>query len=503
MKRIKAFPTSFLLILVLSLALLTGCKAERQAELPIADGIEIINCGDLLPIPDIAEYIFPSENIICGYVPVPENHDDPNSAEIKIAVYIIPSTSNAPAADPVVYLAGGPGGSAVSLVNEFMVGESAFLRDKRDIVMIDQRGTGYSQPGLFCPEMELGKMEMQEAVQTCRDRFTSEGVNLAHYNSHQNALDVDLVRQTLGYKEWNLYGSSYGTRLALTIMRDAPEGVRSVVLASVFPPQINGMSEAPWINYWMLDSIVSICDADADCQAAFPDLAADIEASILRLAENPIGDLGAQDYLALLGERFGQPKTPQIISLIAHGEEEEILDMLANMGGGEEDEELTEELMAILQPVLSESFGMGYAVVCAEEYPFLEEKALPDNSGDWSNAVKEIIGETPEPYTSALCPTWDVPAAEELEIQPVESDIPTLILAGDVDIATPPAWSILAGETLSLSQYVEFPQLGHGVLGLHKCVSDVVAQFVDAPTAAVDSGCVSDMPVIAYQASEE
>ena len=188
------------------------------------------------------------ENAECGFLIVPENRDDPESRTLRLAVAILKSRSAEPQPDPVIYLHGGPGGSAIADASGWL---DHPLRDDRDFILLDQRVTGFSEPEL-CPELSKDDMTVmardlsaEEATAerlalslACRDELLSEGVDLASYNSDASSADLSDLRRVLGYDSWNVYGISYGTKLALTTMRNAPEGIRSVVLDSAYPPGV-------------------------------------------------------------------------------------------------------------------------------------------------------------------------------------------------------------------------------------------------------------------------
>ena len=168
---------------------------------------------------------------------------------VNLAVAIIHAGGVRPRTDPILYLEGGPGGSALADPDYWL---ESLLHTSRDIILLDQRGTGFSLPSLDCPETDAytkeedyGYDSMVAAATACRDRLTLDGVDLAQYNSANSAADVEDLRLALGIDKWNLYGVSYGTRLALTVMRYFPAGVRSVVLDSVYPPNVKGYTEDP------------------------------------------------------------------------------------------------------------------------------------------------------------------------------------------------------------------------------------------------------------------
>lgn len=460
-----------------------------------SEGFLVAGCGAVTN-EFVASELFTDPTVECGYVTVPADWDDPDGDTIQIAVYVIPATGPDPAPDPLVYLEGGPGGSAVATAVEFIDGPASYLRERRDVVVVDQRGTGYSIPALFCPE--IGSEDVDPAGhQACRDRLATDGVDPGDYNSVNNALDIDAVRQAIGYDEWNLYGLSYGTRLALTSMRDTPEGIRSVILDSVFPPQINGMSESAYTFYWAIDQIAANCAADPDCDI---DAKALIEDGIARLSEAPVGEFDAAAYLGLLSGVIAEPQAAVMVATIASGTDEDIAAALEAMSAGEEDEELPplDQVDPEIYPLLGEAVGMGYGVVCAEEAPFLDVTAGPLLGETFRETTRAAVNALPQPFDASLCSIWDVPSAGEIATQAVSSNIPTLILAGTADVATPPEWSRLTGETLANSTYLEFAGLTHGLLGNNDCLNGLTTDFLSDPTVQLDQGCVDEFPRVDY-----
>lgn len=481
-----------------------------------AGGLSAKTCSAIV-LEDLLADVFGDETVECGYVTVPADWADPQGATIDLAVYRVPATSADKKPDPVVYLEGGPGGSAVATVGEFSIGAASYLRADRDVIVIDQRGTGYSVPALFCTE--LADPVDRNGHQSCHDRLVAEGVDLADYNSVNNAKDLGAVREALDYDEWHLYGLSYGTRLALTAMRDEPNGIRSVVLDSVFPPQINGMSEVAYTRYWAIDQIAANCEADSDCTI---DAKALIEDGIERLAASPVGILDAESYVGLLGELMSESRLPTLVTTVATGSDDEVTALIETIMADDDGEGATDDedesgdsdegdggddgippldqLDPGYYPFVTEAVGMGYSVVCAEEAPFLDVTAGPVLGDDFRQTTREVIDAAPEPYASSLCSIWDVPSAGEIATLPVTSDIPTLILAGTSDTATPPAWSKLAGDTLANSIYLEFPGLTHGLLGDNDCLNGLTESFLADPTAVLDQACVATFPAVDYQA---
>lgn len=534
---------------VLLLLSLTACSSDDD-DTPLVEGgssagdgmrettdrYAAIDCSELIPPGLIEGGVLgtPEDGVECGLVTVPADWAAPDGDTIELAVYRVPSTATNPAADPVVYLEGGPGGAGVAIIAEFVAADpamaSAYLRERSEVLTLDQRGTGYSRPALYCPEVNEASRtdgDATVAYTACRDRLVGEGVNFADYNSVNNARDLEAVREALGYERWNLYGLSYGTRLALTAMRDAPARLNSVVLDSVFPPEINGIAESDYPYYFAMEQIGINCAADADCNAAVPDVLSVISAGIARLDANPLmvgdGGFGAVDYLSFLGSEIANPQVVLIISAVANADDASLIELLSEVLGDEGDSEGVEEgvdetaggdeadaeselppydeLEPGLWPFVADvSEGMFAAVVCAEEVPFPNNTASPDIAGEFDETVQRVVNELVfDEEILVACQVLNVPAADPIEVQPVTSQVPTLVVAGTADLATPPAWSMLSAESLPNAQYAEFAGLPHGLIGNNACLNGITRAFLDAPSATVDQACIVDLPGVDYE----
>ena len=510
----------FALVPLLLLSLLSGCNdtaADQTSSSSTSDKpsssratteqYRRIDCAELTNR-EVAADLLEAPDLECGLVTVPADWSAPKGGRtFEIAVYRLPATGDAPVGDPVIYLEGGPGGPGFEAVPEFASGSAAYLRKRSDVVVIDQRGVGYSRPALYCPEVMKAEARDGDPVaahKACHDRLVTAGIRLADFNSHNNALDVAAVAAALGYKRYNLYGLSYGTRLATTVMRDAPDGVRSVVLDSTFPVQVNGFSEVPYSIYWALDQIVANCRVDAACAAAMPDLKSEIENGIERLAANPVGDFTATEYVQALAGSIADESLLALIDVVANGSDAQISDFLgapdeqAEPAGARQDGEPD---ASMLPAIAEQPDGMYYAIVCAEELPYLDSKASPALADGFRNttvSTVEAIARQGIDELRAICGAWDVPPAGKVETEAVSSDIPTLILAGSADQVTPPEWGRIAGRTLTKSQYAEIPRLGHGVLGSNDCVNGITQAFLDRPEQTVDQSCIASLPKVKY-----
>lgn len=445
------------------------------------------------------------QTVQCGFLSVPEDRRQTGGPTLRLHVAIFRSHSSNPAPDPIVYLEGGPGGKSLKAVPLIFNRRFApFLAD-RDFIMFDQRGVGFSEPALDCPEaievvhdtldQDLSFEETvalsAEAILACRDRLVREGVNLEAFTSAESAADLKDLRRALGYDEWNLYGISYGTRLALTAMRDFPEGIRSVILDSTVPLEVNLYTQLSPDADRAFDVLFNGCAVSPICNAAYPDLGVTFFEVVEQLNKAPVvnsitNPLTGETFDALttgddLVEVVFQslysteiiPVLPQIIYDARRGR----FGLLALLQGS---------FLADLEFI---SHGMHLSVQCGEEIPFttIEEIAAS------SEAYPEFQGNFDSTSIFDLCQSWGARRADPVENQPVRSDIPTLVLAGEYDPITPPAWGQLAAENLSNSFYFEFPGVGHGASLGSSCALSVVSAFLDTPGSEPDASCIAGM----------
>jgi pimeloyl-ACP methyl ester carboxylesterase len=437
----------------------------------------------------------------CGTVAVPENHADPDGSRVVLAVTIVRSPGGARFADPVVFLEGGPGGSATANVAAWL--GQPFLAD-RDLILFDQRGTGWSEPSLNCIELEVGDTEELDAAQDCFARLMDEGIDLAHYNSAASAADLTFLRKALSYDEWNLLGISYGSRLALTALRDQPEGIRSVILDSVYPPEVNAYEEEPLNGVRAFEKVFAGCAADAACRRAYPDLEQMLYDLLADLQAEPVEftvfdpwtdeeqevlldgvELASMIFQSLY-DTATLPWIPYAINQLARENYEEAWILLL---GGEAGPNDGRRVGARQEEDLTDAEGHFYSVECYEEIPFNSASAAAALArAHPSPLVRYLMPDTNIVFE--VCEIWDVGRGPAIENDPVRSDVPALVLAGDYDPITPPAWAQSAARYLGNSFYFEFPGVGHGVVDT-ECGSVVVLEFLNTPRVRPNSRCLS------------
>ena len=447
----------------------------------------------------------------CGYLTVPENRSDPASRTIRLHVGIFRSENANKAADPILYLGGGPGENSTEASSYFFDDAIEPLLATRDYIVLDQRGTGFSSPHLDCPELDdayrehfdedLSREEQrsvsQDAIVRCHDRLVNEGVNLAAYRSAESAADVNDLRLALGYEQWNIHGVSYGTRLALTVMRDYPQGVRSVILDSSYPPQQNLYTGFTANARRAFDAFFNGCRADPTCNAHYPSLEAVFFQTVDALNADPVTDSitnpitdETYEFTIIDGDGFMEflfqglysteliPYLPAIIYQVASGDTE----FLARVLGG----------FFALEELFTP--GMHFSVQCSDEVVF----TTPEEVAASIAPYPELRGLTAGDAFSgegvfSVCQSWGSAAADPKENQPVTSDIPTLVLAGEYDPITPPEWGQQVADTLARRYFYVFPGVGHGVATAHDCPHGITLAFLADPAAALDASCIGGM----------
>jgi pimeloyl-ACP methyl ester carboxylesterase len=433
-----------------------------------------------------------TEGSSCGYLTVPEKHalygQPASDKNIEIAVIKLASTSAIKKTDPVVYLQGGPGGSANSSIAQVV--EAGTFINSRDVFLVDQRGTGYSKPALLCTEYN-GEAGTPEQVTACKTRLESSGIDLNAYHSVHNALDIIQLREALAIPEWNLYGISYGTRLATTIMRENSDGVRSVILDGTFPIEVNGISDTPWANYQSLNQIVKNCENTSDCPAG--DFKAIIEEIIARMHNVDM----IEESRVFIQNLLNLSAQPVIIDyLLAVNQDINSYDSALDNLMAEQDEgnEQAEEEQFYV--------AMGLSTVCADEYPFLNVTDLVgDNSEGWSASTQLAVnGMFHMGFDAVTCKVWDVDPANDIETQAVTSNLPVLVLNGLQDTQTPAAWGALVAKNMPNAQNLTNPRGGHGQLfSGFNCFETLTEDFLTTPDHVLDTRCISAIDELTYE----
>ncbi|MFC1641712.1 alpha/beta fold hydrolase [Myxococcota bacterium] len=430
----------------------------------------------------------------CGYVEVPENRGEPNRGRLRLAVAIAYSPATDVAKDPIVYLEGGPGGQALRSVMAESIAFEHLLVD-RDLIVLDQRGAGYSLPALDCREVDqleadASDSDVVDALVTCRERFTQNGVDLSAYTSAHSAADVADLRTALGYQAWNLYGISYGSRLALTVLRDHPEGIRSVILDGVMPLEVSPHVAHASNMQRSFDMLFDRCQDDAVCNDAFPDLRARFFALTDRLNETEAAlefsdgsraTFTGDDLVWLFGMLLYSaeliPALPLLIDEVDAGDHTNLA-----------------RILPALSQTLEINLGMYLSVTCAEELAFTTREAVAEIEADLEPHLRAVFA---DPAIFDFCDAWDVPAAPPEENQPVTSEAAALITSGEFDPVTPPEWGHRVAKSLSHGREFTLSGESHAA-SLGACGQRLVRDFLTEPDATSSLPCAARSRIIEF-----
>jgi pimeloyl-ACP methyl ester carboxylesterase len=392
-----------------------------------------------------------------------------------------------------VYLSGGPGSGAL---DELVAGAWRIflpILEKRKLVVIDQRGTGYSVPKLSCTEFSstsdaLTSVDLTK-LQACHDRLTGLGVDLSQYNTATNAADIRSLRTALGYASWNLLGISYGTRLAQEIMRQSTEGLRSVVLDSTLPPDVDLLAKSAADMARSLQQVFDTCDAKPYCDRTTPNFLERLDAVVDKLNASPLSvnvsgamfTFSGDTLLGLVHALLYSPSTIPFVPMLVW----------------ELDQNDTSFVDALYRGVTAQpstiADAMHLSVACSEWVPRTSQAAFEEASAGVDPRVASALD--PKNTYIKECPLWGVTAAPVEEAAPVNADTPTLVLSGNYDPITPPEWGQHVASGLAHAQFVLFQGGAHALTTLD-CGGKFVASFIDAAGPVAEPSCPEhDSPI--------
>jgi pimeloyl-ACP methyl ester carboxylesterase len=457
----------------------TGASA-----LPEGNTIEFSNC--MLALPGTTR----TAAAQCGFLEVPENPDEPDGKSISLHVAYAKATTPTIEPDPLFIFAGGPG-QAASETWVMLRGMLSKVRKNRDIVMIDQRGTGQSnklQCTLEDSDELNAEINLELLKQQTEECAASLDGNPRYYTTTHGMQDYDTVRRAMGFEKINLLGISYGTRSAQVYLRMFPESVRTVTLDSVVPMQLAlGQDHAPMLDR-AVNAVFDDCRSDQKCNELFPVGAQELQALLSRLRDNP-------GMITIINPITGEPQEIQLTSdtlavairfLSYSSESQAVLPLLIHEALTTGDLTRLASQAILVMSGLNEMLarGMELSVMCAEDYPFMDFEADQGNT---------IIGNIFLDFVESQCSVWPRGEVPQGFHEPVISDVPVLLVSGERDPVTPPHYAAQVAETFSNSVNLVARGQSHSVLR-NMCMREIATAFIAAgSTHELDTACVENI----------
>ena len=434
---------------------------------------------------------FPGTKARCGTMLRPENPADPNSPEIELRVAVVPALNLVPETDPVVPIAGGPGQGSVEF---YLQAKGAFegLRRNRDILLVDQRGTGESsrmdceiddQDVLF--ETEFSVDDTMASIEECL-------ANLPHdpryFTTSVAVTDLEAVREALGYTSLNLYGVSYGSRVAQHFARRYPDSTRTVIIDGVVPPQIALGPEIATESQKAVDNIFARCVEDAQCNEQFPGIRGTFSRVVAELRAGPVEvtvphpnsgrpetfRLGAGQFAAAVRLLVYNRHTIALLPLFVH-----------EAGQGNYGPIASQFMLTAVSLADTIALGMHNSVMCTEDVPFLDHESI-----DFDGIAMSYMGSFQVELLEEMCEAWPPGPIDPDFKEPISSKLPFLLLSGDADPITPPRYAEMAAVDLGFATHLVGKHQGHGQI-MVGCMGQIVADFVESGNPhELDTDCM-------------
>ncbi len=475
-----------ILLLGAAVVLMAGCSRARPAETrPTGLGFTRGAC--------VEDFTGVANRIECGTMVVEETRGANNGRTVSFPIVIVRATDPNPKPDPVIFLHGGPGGGVIDGLADGLKRGVMPITPDRDWIFFDERGTGRSSPLLDCGQLPLSDAGVTsddgvKALQSCGQQLSSKGIDLSQYHSATIVRDIRDLRAALGVTTYNLFGMSYGSRVAAAVMQHDPDGVRAVVMDSVWPPEGNATAPLPGLVSREVRQVLQSCAVDKDCRARYPDIERRLDERLTAWLKTPVVKDGktysADDVAAyLLDALYGTASAralPASIDELLNGDYSAFEDFLKTQSDYVE--------------------GQFFAHMCKEEFPF-ESLAAVDGSLNHADPIAEATARDVRRFFP-VCDGFAVGAVDPVENQPLVSDIPTLLLTADIDAGCPTELSEAAVKRLTRGAHFNFPNCTHGVTRQSPCARAMAAQFLATADPRVDSTCVrDDLPTFSFTLS--
>lgn len=471
-------------LLLLSLLLASACsrRPAQTGTLPLA------TC-ELEGVPRAAR---------CGSLEVPIAREGPDAGALKLSVAVVPALANRHGAAPLFLLAGGPGQSAQEIAGPLWALLEPLART-RDLVFMDQRGTGKSHP-LPCSgtSADAGLAERwaeDESLEVVKRCLATYDVDVRHFGTRESVADLEAVREALGAPRVDLYGASYGTRLGIAWVRAHPDHIRSATLDSVVPPSFVLPLELARDAQTAWDGLVAECAADAECHKAHPELATSLGRLLATFDAGPrkvrLLDPQSGEPLELELSREGVAATFRMLTYSAEGGR--IVPSLIARALVDDWGPFFAATASSLTGSEGISQGLFLSVMCREDAPFADDAAL-DRAAEGT-----FLGSASARRLLKRCSVWPKGAPEPELREPLKSDVPVLLMSGQYDPVTPPRWAEEVLPGLTHGVHVIAPGVGHNAIAA-VCARKAFERFLDKadPEAARDGckGAIGHIPFV-------
>ncbi|MDP2320357.1 MAG: alpha/beta fold hydrolase [Acidobacteriota bacterium] len=428
----------------------------------------------------------------CGTLTVYENRATKQGRQLDLNIVLLPALRADAAPDPLFFLAGGPGQGAAKMAKGLREMFRQVLTD-RDIVLVDQRGTGKSHP-LECVDDDdslkaMGRTEA-DAIAMLKQCLAGYDADVRLYTTSIAMDDLDDVRAFLGYDQINIYGGSYGTRAGLVYLRQHGDHVRTAILDGVAPTNMRLPLFFPRDVQRALDLLLADCAGNAACNTTYPNLQARLHELMARLEKAPptvavvhprTGERGDITMTArllanvLAGTLYIPMASSLLPALIERAEQNDFQGLLALASIGD------------TGSPANMSVGMQLSVICAEDAP----RITP------ADVAKESAGSLFGPYVMRLqqdaCDFWPRGEVADTFSEPVTSAVPTLVMSGELDPVTPPVWGDEIAKHLSRSKHIVMPGTGHTAGGTGCGLRIIRAFLTKGDTDGLDTSCMANV----------
>jgi pimeloyl-ACP methyl ester carboxylesterase len=435
----------------------------------------------------------------CGWLVVLEDRTKPDGRLVRLPVVIFEARTSDPRPDPIIYLAGGGGVNQMAMMSLYSDFVSAVVAE-RDFIMYNQRGAPLTDPELECagledvlwelaerhPSIEERNLRLAEFWSECRSELVARGIDLNMYSTSANAADADDLRIALGYEQANYYGTSYGTRIGLVLLRDRSDGVRRIILDSVYPPEADYYTTYASHVAGALTNLFDDCSSDPACVDRYGDLGRLFTETVDRLEAEPQIITYTNGQVVVDGKMF----IDVLYALLqSTPERQEVPSFIEAASKGDFDP------FRPVYPALFEypgNMAVYYSFQCREEVP---KHSLDEVIAEAASVPAQISDYAVQFFTAldyAVGEVWGVQPSGARESAPVMSDVPALVLAGVVDPITPAQWGRSAAGHLSNGWFYEFPGQAHGTMRTSACARQIALTFLENPSAKPDATCIED-----------